>query len=99
MPLLRRMDADKSGTISLAEFRAMERNACLLLMPVFTLQHDLRAKCLGHRYWEHATVLRERAIQDADLAAVHYALYNKGKRLRRMVQAAKAAVAVDFRQL
>ena len=61
--ILSLMDKDKSGSVSLSEFYAMQKHGASLMLPAFTLQRELRQNTLGERWWKHATKARQEAVE------------------------------------
>jgi hypothetical protein len=74
--LLKKIDADGSGTITYQEFQAMQKSCNSLLKPVFELQRALSSKCCGAAYWAKATASRKKMKDQGDLIKLHARLYN-----------------------
>ena len=85
--ILRKLDADGSGDVTLAEFQKMVKNTRSLLFPAFKLQRDMREKFLGNSYWDEATKRRAELITGRsagkDLIALRWELYHRGEKYDR----------------
>ena len=103
--MLKRMDTDASGTVSLKEFRVMEKNAQTILNPCFLVQHAMVSKC-GRRFWNRqkqkrlAWAIDNNDGEDMDIMDLHRGMYDIpekaemiDRRDRRKSRRAKAAQA------
>eukprot|EP01029_Cantina_marsupialis_P013206 TRINITY_DN2921_c0_g1_i3.p1 TRINITY_DN2921_c0_g1~~TRINITY_DN2921_c0_g1_i3.p1 ORF type:complete len:477 (+),score=151.66 TRINITY_DN2921_c0_g1_i3:129-1559(+) len=79
--ILRSLDADQSGSISLNEAMAMQKRIPSLMMPAFTLQQQLKSEILGTNYWRDAVARRQTYCPD-DLIELFYFLKNNTKLCR-----------------
>jgi len=89
--LLEKMDKDKSGEVSLEEWRDMNRRAQSLLMPAHDLQMKLRERVCGRVYWEHATRARLNKMGKKDLIE-HFFYLRTGQKLDRKAVAESAVM-------
>lgn len=89
--LLKKMDKDNSGEVSLLEWRDMNRRAASLLMPAHDLQMKLRERVCGKVYWDKATRARLGRMGKKDLIE-HYFYLRTGTRLDRKTVAEQAVM-------
>ena len=75
--ILKVIDEDGSGTISLEEFSIMEKLARSLLFPIFNLQQQMSIKIYGESFWERQGNIRLQKAGKHDIIDLHNSLYNK----------------------
>jgi Ca2+-binding EF-hand superfamily protein len=80
--LMKNMDRDGSGEITLNEFRALEKKNRSLLLPAFQLQQSLAKGIMGTSFWNKQTKKRMRIKPGEDLIEWFYA-ETKGQKLDR----------------
>jgi Ca2+-binding EF-hand superfamily protein len=80
--LMKNMDRDGSGEITLNEFRALEKKNRSLLHPAFQLQQSLAKGIMGASFWNKQTKKRMRIKPGEDLIEWFYA-ETKGEKLDR----------------
>jgi hypothetical protein len=79
--MLLRMDEDHSGSVSLAEFRHMEKKAQTILSPCYIVQNAMIRKT-GQKYWERQKKRRMKWAmdnnggEDMNIAIFHRQLYD-----------------------
>ena len=79
--MLLRMDEDHSGSVSLAEFRHMEKNAQTILSPCYIVQNAMIRKT-GQKYWNRQKKRRMKWAmdnnggEDMNIAIFHRQLYD-----------------------
>jgi Ca2+-binding EF-hand superfamily protein len=57
--LMKKIDADQDGEITIDEFAALITRQPQILQPAFDMQRALRNKCFGIKFWELATEKRK----------------------------------------
>ncbi|GMH78178.1 hypothetical protein TrST_g878 [Triparma strigata] len=67
--LMKKIDADNDGEITIDEFADLIRRQPQILQPAFDMQRALRAKCFGAKYWEIATEKRKEDFAGYDSLA------------------------------
>ncbi len=67
--LMKKIDVDGDGEITIDEFAALIRKQPQILQPAFDMQRALRTACFGVEYWEKATELRREYFANYDSLA------------------------------
>jgi len=67
--LMKKIDADQDGEITIDEFAALITRQPQILQPAFDMQRALRAKCFGIKFWEMATEKRKDYFANYDSMA------------------------------
>eukprot|EP00924_Labyrinthula_sp_SR-Ha-C_P003328 snap_masked-scaffold_15-processed-gene-6.2-mRNA-1 protein AED:0.33 eAED:0.33 QI:0/0/0/0.25/1/1/4/0/318 len=80
--LLKVFDRDNSGTVTFQEFLENVKKTPSLLMEAFTLQRNMREKCMGISYWNKASKKRAMVAPDHDLMNLYNQMYH-GESLNR----------------
>lgn len=72
--MMRKIDTDRDGDITWAEFRTFEKKMPSLLQEPFHLQKNLQNKVCGMKYWKKFTKKRKEKCPKVDLIALHHKL-------------------------
>jgi serine/threonine-protein phosphatase 2B regulatory subunit len=67
--LMRKIDADGDGEITIDEFSNLIKRQPQILQPAFDMQRALRTKCFGVKFWELATEKRQDFFANYDSLA------------------------------
>lgn len=93
--IMRVLDEDKSGKISLREFLMANRKVSSLMFPAFKLQRKMRARCMTKKFWANASKNRAKAMRRAgggdDLIQLYKRVQEEEQRRLRETEAIEAA--------
>lgn len=84
LELIKVFDKDKSGNVTFTEFEKNAEKTPNLMFHAFSLQRQMRDRCMGQSYWNKATLRRKEKVPNGeDLINFYHSLYNDGANLNR----------------